>query len=142
MMALAGGFDNAKVSSHNIRMRRKAGTLIPIEQSILAAAVHLRTGGQEEFHGFGIAKEIKDQKDARFLTGDGTLYKALGRLEQHGYLDSRWEDPSVAAEENRPRRKFYKLTAIGVTAGTTAHSQLSNNVNSGAQLKPLRATPC
>ena len=116
--------------------------MIPIEQSILAAAVHLRNGGQEEFHGFGVAKEIKDQKEARFLTGDGTLYKALGRLEQYGYLDSRWEDPMVAAEENRPRRKFYKLTAVGVTEGTVAHSQLSNDSNSSAQLKPLRAIQC
>lgn len=139
---MVGWLDYSKISSHNIDVRRKAGTLIPIEQSILAAAVHLRTGGQEEFHGFGIAKEIKDQKEARFLTGDGTLYKALGRLEQHGYLDSRWEDPSVAAEENRPRRKFYMLTAIGETEGTVAYLRLSDGANSGAQLKPLRAIRC
>ena len=91
-------------------MRRKPGALIPIELSILAAAVELRSRGDEEFHGFRIAKEIKGAKDARLLTGHGTLYRALGRLEKQGYLSSRWEDPLAAAEEGRPRRKLYKLT--------------------------------
>ena len=103
-------------------MRRKAGSLIPIEQSILAAALHLSTRGSDEFHGFRIAKEIKGQTDARLLTGHGTLYRALGRLEKQGYLDGRWEDPHIAARENRPRRKLYNLTAMGISAGRTALS--------------------
>ena len=97
-------------------MRRKPGTLIPIEQAILVAALHLQCRGGEEFHGFRIAKEIKGQGDARRLTGHGTLYRALGRLKQQGYLDSRWEDPIVAARESRPRRKLYRLTASGTKA--------------------------
>ena len=91
-------------------MKRKPGTLLPIEESILAAALHLRQQGVEEFHGFGIAKEIQRETKSRFLTGHGTLYRALGRLEKIGLLSSRWEDPLVAAQEARPRRKFYCLT--------------------------------
>ena len=87
-------------------MRRKPGTLIPIEQSILSAALYLRVGGMAEFHGFGIAKEVRDRKSARLLTGYGTLYRALGRLEEMGLLESRWEDPLVAAAAGRPRRKL------------------------------------
>ena len=90
-------------------MRRKPGTLIPIEQSILVAAMHLQGQGVEEFHGFRIAKEIKGKQSARHLTGHGTLYRALARLERLGFLESNWEDPMVAAEESRPRRKFYRL---------------------------------
>ena len=107
-------------------MRRKKGSLIPIECSILAAAVHLSIEGRQEFHGFRIAKEIKSQKDARLLTGHGTLYRALGRLEKQGYLDGRWEDPLLAARENRPRRKLYKLTATGITAGMASLSDMSH----------------
>ena len=114
-------------------MRRKTGTLIPIEQSILAAALHLSVDGRHEFHGFGIAKEIKGQKDARLLTGHGTLYRALGRLEQQGYLDGRWEDPLLAAEKNRPRRKLYRLTVAGTTAGKKALLDMSHSKG------PLRA---
>ena len=106
-------------------MRRKAGSLIPIERSILAAALQLSTGGNQEFHGFRIAKEIKGQNDARLLTGHGTLYRALGRLEKQGYLNGRWENPQLAAFENRPRRKLYRLTAKATTAGAAALSDMS-----------------
>ena len=97
-------------------MRRKKGQLIPIERSILTAAVQLRSQGVDEFHGFRLAKEIKDQEGARLLTAHGTLYRALGRLEQQGFLHSTWEDPMVAAEENRPRRKLYRLTGVPAPA--------------------------
>ena len=115
--------DNAQISAHTSSMRRKAGTLIPIEQSILAAALMLLTAGEEEFHGYQMAKEIKGQTDARLLTGHGTLYRALERLEQAGFLGSRWEDPMVAAQDGRPRRKLYELTAAGTTAGKTAAAE-------------------
>jgi len=91
-------------------MRRKPGTLIPLESSILETAGELRQKGVEEFYGFQIAKEMKDRSGARMLTGYGTLYRALGRLQQMGFLSSWWEDPLVAAEQNRPRRRFYSLT--------------------------------
>ena len=97
-------------------MRRKAGQLIPIERSILASAVRLRSQGVGEFHGFRLAKEIKDREGARLLTAHGTLYRALGRLEQQGFLRSTWEDPMIAAGENRPRRKLYTLTGVPAPA--------------------------
>ena len=122
-MLLDATVDNAQISAHTSSMRRKAGTLIPIEQSILAAALMLLTAGEEEFHGYQMAKEIKGQTDARLLTGHGTLYRALERLEQAGFLGSRWEDPMVAAQDGRPRRKLYKLTAAGATAGKTAAAE-------------------
>ncbi|MBA7622292.1 hypothetical protein ES703_29667 [subsurface metagenome] len=89
-------------------MRRKAGDLIPIERSILQAACQLRQEGMEEFHGFQIAKRIKDQKGARLLTAYGTLYRALSRLQQRGILQSRWEE-SLSTDETRPRRRYYQL---------------------------------
>ena len=76
-------------------MRRKKGSLIPIEVSILEAGVKLRRHGIAEFHGFLIAKEIKEIEDARRLTAHGTLYKALDRMEQAGLLVSQWEDPLI-----------------------------------------------
>ena len=123
-------------------MRRKAGVLIAIEESLLAAAMHLRSRGDEEFHGFRIAKEVKGQKDARLLTGHGTLYRALGRLEREGYLGSRWEDPLIGARENRPRRKLYKLTATGITAGAAATSDVPLGSDGSESLNPVWTTLC
>jgi PadR family transcriptional regulator PadR len=99
-------------------MRRKAGSLVPLELAICASAAELRGQGVEEFHGYEIAKRLGDEgdRDRRQLTAYGTLYRALGRLEQMGLLSSRWEDPEIPARENRPGRRLYSLTAAGEAA--------------------------
>jgi PadR family transcriptional regulator PadR len=43
----------------------------------------------------------------------GTVYPALRRLEEAGYLSSKWEKESVAQAELRPRRKYYEMTRAG-----------------------------
>lgn len=91
-------------------MRRRPGTLLPIEAAILDAALQLRHEGEAQFHGFRIAKHLAEGEGASRLTAHGTLYKALGRLEVAGLLTSVWEDPAAAAEEGRPRRRLYAVT--------------------------------
>lgn len=97
-------------------MRRKPGALLPIELSILETAITLRVRGARYFHGFMIARELKQQQNARLLTAHGTLYKALDRMRKQGFLESEWEDPLLAAQEGRPRRRFYSVTAAGEAA--------------------------
>lgn len=97
-------------------VRRKAGTLLPLEISILETAVGLRRRGEEEFHGFAVAKELAEREKARTLTAHGTLYKALERMQRAGLLESRWEDPHAAAAEGRPRRRLYRVTGLGEQA--------------------------
>ena len=43
----------------------------------------------------------------------GTVYPAMRRLEQDELIHSHWERQSIADEEQRPQRKYYKLTAAG-----------------------------
>jgi PadR family transcriptional regulator, regulatory protein PadR len=97
-------------------MRRRPGTLLPLELAICAAAADLRRDGTAEFHGYQIAKHVGDAAASRILTGYGTLYRALARLESMGLLVSQWEDPAIPARENRPGRRLYTLTGAGVTA--------------------------
>ena len=94
--------------------RRKPGTLLPLETEILGAALSLRRSGHASFHGFGLAQTMREQAGSRTLTAHGTLYKALGRLEEFGLLSSRWED--AAAVKGRPRRRLYELTGEGARA--------------------------
>jgi len=101
-------------------VRRKAGSLVPLELAICAAALALRDRGVEQFHGYLIAKEIKDASNVKLLTAYGTLYRALGRLEQMGLVTSAWEDPQIPADENRPRRRLYEITSKGRTAVANA----------------------
>ena len=95
-------------------MRRRPGTLLPLEAAILEAALRMRQAGDPGFHGFGIAKIMAD--DAGTLTAHGTLYKALGRLEAAGLLESDWEDAEEAVAEGRPRRRMYTVTGAAQLA--------------------------
>jgi len=49
------------------------------------------------------------------LTGlpSGTVYPAMRRLERDGLVQSHWEQQSIADAEQRPLRKYYKLTPSG-----------------------------
>ena len=97
-------------------VRRRPGTLLPIEVAILDAGLGLRGGGNGRFHGFELAKAISQGRAAQKLTSHGTLYKALGRLEDRGLLASEWEDPAIGAAEGRPRRRLYQVTGKGAEA--------------------------
>ena len=52
------------------------------------------------------------------ITGlpSGTVYPALRRLERDGLIRSQWERQSIADREQRPPRKYYRLTRDGQTA--------------------------
>jgi DNA-binding PadR family transcriptional regulator len=56
--------------------------------------------------------------DIMGMTGlpSGTVYPALRRLEDAGWLRSRWEDHRVARNELRPARKYYGVTKAGEEA--------------------------
>jgi PadR family transcriptional regulator, regulatory protein PadR len=95
--------------------RRKPGTLLPLETEILGTMLR---SGAASLHGFGLAQTMREQSGSRALTGHGTLYKALGRLEELGLLTSHWEGPEAA--EGRPRRRLYALTAEGARAARSA----------------------
>jgi PadR family transcriptional regulator len=103
-------------------MRRKPGVLLQIELSILETAIELRVRGVQHFHGFMVASEIKERETARMLTAHGTLYKALDRLRKLEFLASEWEDPLIAANEGRPRRRLYWITMAGEAAVVRARA--------------------
>lgn len=104
-------------------MRRRAGHLLAIEEDILNVALATKAGGSGTFHGFAAAKLIQTDRDARRLTSQGTLYKALGRLERAGLLASEWEDADTAVAEGRPRRRLYRITNLGERALALARAQ-------------------
>jgi PadR family transcriptional regulator PadR len=98
--------------------RRKPGTLLPLETEILEVGLSMLRSGQATFHGFGLAQTMREQTGSRSLTAHGTLYKALGRLEEFGLVTSRWED--AGAVEGRPRRRLYELTRQGINVAERA----------------------
>src|SRR5262249_3475308 len=61
-------------------------------------------------HGYGIARRIEQTSGDRILINYGTLYPALVKLEQEGYIASEW-----GASENNRKAKYYQLTRAGHT---------------------------
>ena len=59
-------------------------------------------------HGYGIARRIEQISGDELEVNYGTLYPALLKLEQEGYVASEW-----ATSENNRRAKFYRLTEAG-----------------------------
>lgn len=59
-------------------------------------------------HGFGIARRIEQVSGDSVLLNQGTIYPALVRLEQQGWIGSEW-----GLSENNRRARFYTLTPAG-----------------------------
>jgi transcriptional regulator len=59
-------------------------------------------------HGYGIARRIEQTSGQLLAVNYGTLYPALLKLEQEGYITSEW-----GVSENNRRAKFYRLTRAG-----------------------------
>jgi transcriptional regulator len=61
-----------------------------------------------EMHGLGISRRIEQISRGAFRVGPGSLFPALHRLDEAGWLESSWGE-----SENRRRAKFYRLTRAG-----------------------------
>ena len=59
-------------------------------------------------HGYGIARRVEQTSGDRLTLNYGTLYPALLKLEQEGYIASEW-----GISENNRKAKYYRLTRAG-----------------------------
>jgi PadR family transcriptional regulator PadR len=66
----------------------------------------LSTG--EKMHGYAIAERIEQLSENVLQVGEGSLYPALHRMDEAGWIQSEW-----AASENNRRARYYKITAAG-----------------------------
>ena len=64
---------------------------------------------ERQMYGYELATTLEEQGGSLFRIKEGTLYPILYRLENAGYIESRWE----TLERGVPR-KYYRLTAAGV----------------------------
>ncbi len=68
----------------------------------------LKTIARKSLHGWGIAKRIQALSEEALSVGQGSLYPALHRLENQGWISAKWEDSDLG----RPA-KVYSLTSDG-----------------------------
>ena len=68
----------------------------------------LKAIGDSEFHGLGVSRRIEQITQGAFLVTPGSLFPALHRMEEAGWLSSQWGE-----SENNRRAKYYRLTKSG-----------------------------
>src|SRR4051812_22163938 len=100
--------------------RRRAGVLLPLEETILELGLRRLRDGEPEFYGFAVATEV-DGDAGRALTAHGTLYKVLERLGRGGLLFRRRGGPEEF-DEPRPRRRLYQVSDQAEGALRTSRS--------------------
>ena len=68
----------------------------------------LKSIGDGEFHGLGVSRRIEQISQGSFHVTPGSLFPALHRMEEAGWLSSHWGE-----SENNRRAKYYRLTRSG-----------------------------
>src|SRR5580658_7833805 len=70
--------------------------------------LRILSSSPEEMHGYAIAERIEQLSENVLRVGEGSLYPALHRMDEAGWIKSEW-GPS----ENNRRARYYKITAAG-----------------------------
>ena len=81
---------------------------LDVQQGTLALMILKTIDVMGPLHGYGIARRIEETSGNRLTLNYGTLYPALVKLEQEGFIKGEWSQ-----SENNRRAKFYALTAAG-----------------------------
>lgn len=77
-------------------------------QGTLALMILKTLQSMGPLHGYGIARRIEQISQDQVIIQYGTIYPALLKLEQEGYISSDWGE-----SENKRRARFYRLTRAG-----------------------------
>ena len=86
----------------------KSGSKNDVKQGTLALMILKTLDSMGALHGYGIARRIEQTSGNLLSLNYGTLYPALLKLEQEGYIASEW-----GLSTNNRKAKFYKLTRAG-----------------------------
>lgn len=81
---------------------------LDVKQGTLALMILKTLDVLGPLHGYGVARRIEETSGNRLALNYGTLYPALVKLEQEGFVTAEW-----GLSENNRRAKFYALTAAG-----------------------------
>jgi PadR family transcriptional regulator PadR len=84
------------------------GDKTDVRQGTLALMVLKTLETLGPLHGYGIARRIEQTSGHLLALNYGTLYPALMKLEQEGYIAAEW-----GVSENNRKAKFYRLTRAG-----------------------------
>ena len=100
----------------------KADDFLPLAPATLHILLAL---AGEKLYGYGIMQEVARQSNGRYKLGPGTLYDNLQRLMKQGLV----EEVAGRSEDDNPRRRYYRLSAIGRGVLSAEVARLEGVVN-------------
>jgi PadR family transcriptional regulator PadR len=110
---------------------------LDVQQGTLALMILKTLDVLGPLHGYGVARRIEETSKNRLTLNYGTLYPALLKLEQEGFVKGEW-----GQSENNRRAKYYSLTPAGrrqLARETREWHQTADLI--AAFLAPRRETP-
>lgn len=110
----------------------RAAAVTPVEFFILLALA------DQDRHGYAIMRQVEDDSQGAVRLGPGTLYTAIQRLLEYGFI--REVESRVDPDLDDSRRKYYRLTARGRAAAAAEAERLASLVKL-ARTKRLIAAP-
>jgi DNA-binding PadR family transcriptional regulator len=82
--------------------------LLPLTPAVFHVLLSL---ADEERHGYGIILDVEQRTGGRLRLAPGTLYGAINRLRENGWIEETEERPDPALDDQR--RRYYRLTDLG-----------------------------
>jgi DNA-binding PadR family transcriptional regulator len=102
---------------------------LPLTPVVFEIALALAAG---ERHGYEIMQEVERRTGRQIVLHPGTLYRALGRLLDQGFIEELEERP--ASDGGDERRRYYRLTALGQAVARAEVERLASQVTAARRL--------
>jgi len=116
-------------------MKDEISKFLPLSPAILHMLLALAA---EDLHGYAIMQEVARQSEGKYKLGPGTLYDNLQKLLHRKFV----EELGRRAEDEDPRRRYYRLTSLGrgvLAAETDRLSEVVREARLRLLAKPRRA---
>jgi DNA-binding PadR family transcriptional regulator len=92
--------------------------------------------GSEERHGYAIMREVERLTDGAIRLGPGAIYTTIRKLVEDGLIEETERRPDPELDDQR--RRYYRLTAAGLTATTAEVRRLEGLLRASRNLVPER----
>ena len=93
--------------------------------------------GEGDRHGYSIMQEVTARSDGQVRLGPGTLYGAIKRMIQDGFIEESDERPDPDLDDER--RRYYRLTDLGQRVATAEADRLAKLVRVARTKRLLKA---
>lgn len=118
------------------RPEQDVSTLLPLTPVVFEILLALGSGEQ---HGYAIMQDVAERTEGRIELHAGTLYRALSRLLDGGFIEELDERPTGTHDDQR--RRYYRLTALGAAVARAEAERLEAQLSVARARRLLRRNP-